>query len=144
MNTHTPKWTPILGVGVPMDSWIFKRRLQGSKPIGLKSFLYYWNILKRKCLKWSRMTHLDIWNTSCGQKKVGNRPNLLVFRWRATYLWKVINEGYNFASDLISIRGLHTKLWGLKIVGVPTLGISGLPFGSPMTKCHLDVGLVER
>jgi len=29
-------------------------------------------------------------------------------------------------------------------VGVPTLGISGLPFGSPGTKCHLDVGLVER
>ncbi len=27
---------------------------------------------------------------------------------------------------------------------VPTLGISGLPFGSPGTKCHLDVGLVER
>jgi len=29
-------------------------------------------------------------------------------------------------------------------VGVPSLGISGLPFGSPETKCHLDVGLVER
>jgi len=29
-------------------------------------------------------------------------------------------------------------------MGVPTLGISGLPFGSPGTKCHLDVGLVER
>ncbi len=29
-------------------------------------------------------------------------------------------------------------------MGVPTLGISGLPFGSLGTKCHLDVGLVER
>jgi len=29
-------------------------------------------------------------------------------------------------------------------VRVPTLGISGLPFGSPGTKCHLDVSLVER
>jgi len=29
-------------------------------------------------------------------------------------------------------------------VGVPTLAISGLPFGSLGTKCHLDVGLVER
>ncbi len=29
-------------------------------------------------------------------------------------------------------------------MGVPTLGISGLPFGSPETKWHLDVGLVER
>ncbi len=24
------------------------------------------------------------------------------------------------------------------------MGISGLPFGSPGTKCHLDVGLMER
>jgi len=29
-------------------------------------------------------------------------------------------------------------------VGVPTLAISGLPLGSPKTKNHLDVGLVER
>jgi hypothetical protein len=27
MNTHTLKWAPILGVGVPMDSWIFKKQL---------------------------------------------------------------------------------------------------------------------
>jgi len=29
-------------------------------------------------------------------------------------------------------------------VGVPTLGILGLSIGSLGTKCHLDVGLVER
>jgi hypothetical protein len=29
-------------------------------------------------------------------------------------------------------------------MGAPTLKILGLPFGSPETKCHLDVGLVER
>jgi len=46
--------------------------------------------------------------------------------------------------NLISIGGLNAKLWGPKVVGVPTLGISGLPFGNPETKCHLDVGLVER
>jgi hypothetical protein len=33
---------------------------------------------------------------------------------------------------------------GPKIARVPILGISILPFGSPETKCHLDVGLVER
>ncbi len=27
---------------------------------------------------------------------------------------------------------------------VPTLGISGLVVGSPRTKCHLDVGLMQR
>jgi hypothetical protein len=27
MNPHTPKWAPILGVGVLMDSWISRRQL---------------------------------------------------------------------------------------------------------------------
>jgi hypothetical protein len=31
-----------------------------------------------------------------------------------------------------------------KIVGISTLAILGLPLGSPGTKSHLDVGLVER
>jgi len=31
-----------------------------------------------------------------------------------------------------------------KVAGVPTVGILGLPLGSPGTKCHLDVGLVEK
>jgi ferric iron reductase protein FhuF len=44
----------------------------------------------------------------------------------------------------MSTRGPHKKLWGPKVVGIPTLEISGFPFGSPGTKCHLDVGLVER
>jgi hypothetical protein len=33
---------------------------------------------------------------------------------------------------------------GPKVVGVPTLGFSKFPFGSPKTKCHLDVGLMRR
>jgi len=116
------------------------------------------NLLKHRCLKWDCMTHLDIWNTSYGQKKgqesnwqfdsrslkVKNRPNFLVCRWRATYRWKVLDEGYNFALDLISIRGLHTKLWAPKVVRIPTVGISWLPLGSRGTKYHLDVGLMER
>jgi hypothetical protein len=115
-------------------------------------------LLKLRCLKWARMTHLDTLNTSYGQKKgresnwqfdswplkVRNRPDFLTYRWRATYCWKAIDEGYNFASDLISIIGLHTKLRGPKIARVPTLAYLGLPFGNPGTKCHLDVSLVER
>ncbi len=46
MNLHTLKWTLILGVEVPMDSQIFRRRLQGSKPIGLKSSLYHWKVIE--------------------------------------------------------------------------------------------------
>jgi len=115
-------------------------------------------LLKCKCLKWACMTHLDIWNKSYGQKKgqesnwqfdfqtlkVWNRPDFVACRWRATCRWKALNESYNFASDLISIWGLHAKLWAPKITGVPTLAILGLPLGSFETKCHSDVGLMER
>jgi hypothetical protein len=67
-----------------------------------------------------------------------------VCRWYATYHWKVFDEGYNFSIDFISIRGLHTKLWAPKVAGVSTLGISGLPLGSPETKCHLGAGPMVR
>jgi hypothetical protein len=113
-------------------------------------------------LKWARIAHLDIWNTSYGQKKgqesnwqfdsrplkVKNRPDSLVCRQHATYRWKALNEGYNFALDLITIGGLHKKLCAFKIAGVPAgvpvAAISGLPLGSPGTKSHLDVTSVER
>ncbi len=75
--------------------------------------------------------------------KVGNRPDLLGFRQRATYLWKALDKGYNFALDHIAIEGLHKKLCALKVAGVPVGGISGLPRGSPRTKNHLDVASVE-
>jgi hypothetical protein len=41
IDSHTPKGTPTLGVGVPMDFQMFKGRLQGSKPNGLKSSVYH-------------------------------------------------------------------------------------------------------
>jgi hypothetical protein len=39
---------------------------------------------------------------------------------------------------------MHIKLCGLEVVVIPTLAISRLPFGSLGTKCHLDVGLMEK
>jgi len=51
-------------------------------------------------------------------------------------------KSYNFDSDIISIGGLHTKLWAPKVVEVPTLGILGL--GSLETKWHLGVGPMAR
>ncbi len=41
IDPHTPKGTPILGIGVLMDFRMFKERLQGSKANGLKSSLYH-------------------------------------------------------------------------------------------------------
>ncbi len=36
------------------------------------------------------------------------------------------------------------KLWAPKITEVPVVGILGLPFLSPETKCHLDVAPMAR
>ncbi len=48
MNPHTLKGTPTLGVGVPVDSQIFREQLQGPKPIGLRCSLYHWKALGMK------------------------------------------------------------------------------------------------
>jgi hypothetical protein len=157
LNPHTPKWAPILRVGVPMDFRILRRQFQGSKLIGLKSSLYHWNVpyiieklLKRRCLKWACMTHLGTYNTSYGQKKksqplkVENRLDFLVCKWLATYDWNVFDEGYNFASDLILIGSLHIKSWESKITIVPILGISRLPFASPRTKWWVLVPMAKH
>ncbi len=74
--------------------------------------------------------------------KVGNRPDFLMCKWRATYCWKALSEGYNVLLDLTSIGGLHTKLWASKVMRIPILGILGLPSGSLKTKWHLGVGPV--
>jgi len=77
-------------------------------------------------------------------KKVGNRFDLLVCKWNATYHSKAFDEGYNFVLNRISIWSLLAKLWCSKFMEVSTWAISRLPLGSPETKSHLDVGPVER
>jgi hypothetical protein len=125
----------------------------------------HWGVLyiigklsKRRCQKWARMTHLDIWNTSYGKKKgqesncqfdsrppkVGNRPDPEACRWSATRRWKALNEGYKFFLDFIPIGGMSKELWPRKVAGVQTGTVSGLPFGSPGIKSHSDVGAAER
>jgi hypothetical protein len=122
------QWTPESSEG----------NCKSQNPLNLRFFNTIEKLLKRGCFKWVRMTHLDIWNTSYGQKKgretiwlsTTKSQELLDFllsKWHATYRWKAFNEGYNFVLDLISIRGLHTKLWGPKVAGVPTMGILGIP-----------------
>jgi hypothetical protein len=46
MNPHTPKWTSTLGVGVSMNSRIFRWQFQGSKLILLKIPLHHWKDLE--------------------------------------------------------------------------------------------------
>jgi hypothetical protein len=46
VNPHTPKATPTLGNGVPVDSRNFKERFQRSKINGLWRSLYHWKALE--------------------------------------------------------------------------------------------------
>jgi hypothetical protein len=115
-------------------------------------------LLKCRCRKWARMSHLDIFSTSYGKKKgwesnwqfnsrplkVKNRFDPGACRWSATHRSKALNKRYKFASDLIPIGGLGKKLWRRKVVGVQTGTVSRLPLGSPGTKSHLDASAVER
>jgi hypothetical protein len=148
VNSHVGSWSP---ERTPRSS---ERNCRGqnSSPWGVLYNIE--KILKCRCLKWARIAHLDIWNTSYGQMngresnwqfdsrplKVGNRPNLLGFRRRATYRWKALDEGYNFALYRIAIGGLHKKLCAFKVVGVLVDGISGLPLGNPGTKWPFGCG----
>ncbi len=63
MNSHFGSWGPN---GVPnlqrAITWV---KIQWIEEL----FNTIRKILERTCLKWARMTHLDIWNTSYGQKK---------------------------------------------------------------------------
>jgi hypothetical protein len=142
-----------------MDSQTFIAQFRGKKSLPWRFLYIIGKLLKRRCLKWVFIAHLDIWNTSYGQKKgqesnwqfdswplkVWNRPNFLACELRETYCWKGLDQKYNFASDLITIGGLHAKLCALKVVGVPVVRILGFPLGSPGTKkSHLDVAPMER
>jgi hypothetical protein len=114
-------------------------------------------LLKLRCLKWARIAHSNILNTSYGQKKgresncqfdsrplqVENRPLPDVRFGIATRLWKALDKSYNFALDRVAIRGLLAKLWGSKVPRVPFGAISKLPRRSPEKNSHLDVGSVE-
>jgi len=152
VNLHTPKemesrWTPKYS----------ESNCRGQNSMSCDVLYIIGKLLKLRCLKWACIAHLDIWNTSYGQKKgqesncqfdsrpqkVKNRPNLLSCMGRATYRWKALNESYNFASNRIAIWGLLTKLWGSKVAGVPFGAISGLPVGSLGKNSHLDVASVE-
>jgi hypothetical protein len=153
-------WTSTLPSELPLwelkSQWTPKSSnsdCRGQNPLNWGVLYIIEKLLKLRCLKWACMTNLEIWNISYGQKKgqesncqidsqvlkVGNRPDFLMCRWRATYQWKDFDEGYNFVSYLISIGDLHIKLWPRKVARVSTLGILGLPFGSPGKKWHLGV-----
>jgi hypothetical protein len=56
--------------------------------------------------------------------KVKNCLDLLACKWHATYRWKVLDEGYNFSLDLISVGFFQKKLWASKVAEVSISRIS--------------------
>jgi hypothetical protein len=69
MSPHTPKRAPILGVGVPRDSQIFREKFEGSNLLDWICLYTIEKIWRCRCLKWACMIHLSIYNTSYGWKK---------------------------------------------------------------------------
>ncbi len=154
-ETHTPEMGTWEFSGTP-ETWEFDCRGQNTLHLGVLYIIG--KLLKFKCRKCPRMGHLDICSTSYGKKKgresncqfdsrplkVGNWPDPDACRWSATHRWKILEERYNFASNLIPFRGLSKKLWSCKVPGVQTGTILGPLLGSPRTKTHSDVGATER
>jgi hypothetical protein len=159
-NSHSQSW----GLGVLRDWESFGTPKNSDLDCkGQKTS--YWGflsiigkVLKCRCPKWPRMSHLDIYIPSYGQKKcresnwqfdsrplkVENRPDPDV-RWgSATWRLKALKESYQIDWDLVPIGGWGEKLWWSKVPGVQTGTVSGLHFGSPGTKSHLGVGAAEQ
>jgi len=148
MQMSVREWTHTLQSGFPLwelkSLWNFefsKSNLKGQNSLDWKLLYTIGKPLICRCLKWAHMIHLIIYNTSYFLKKgmeskcqfdsrplkVKNHPELHVCRRCATYFWKTLDKGYNFALKLTSIEGLHTKLLVSKLMGVLILGISRLP-----------------
>jgi len=135
-ETHTPEMGTWESSGTPKTSELNCK----SQNTSLWGILYIiGKLLKCRCRKWPRMSHLDICSTSYGKKKgresnslfdsrplkVGNRPDPSVCRESATHRWKALKEIYKFALDLIPLGRLSEKLWTCKVLGVQTGIVSG-------------------
>jgi hypothetical protein len=110
-------------------------------------------LLKRRCLKWARITHLDIWNTSYGQKKgresnwqfdsrplkVGNWPLPDVRFESATRPWKALDESYNLSLDHVAIGFCNREIWASKVPRLEPRTVSRLQLESPEKNNHLNV-----
>jgi hypothetical protein len=149
-EAHTPKSGKLESFGTPENS---NPDFRGQISLHSSVLCVIGNLLKFRCPKWPRMSHLDIFSPSYGQKKgresnwkfdsrplkVGNRPLPNFYSISATWRWKALDESYNFGSNLIPIRTWGEKLWTPKVPGVQTGTVSGLHFGSFGKKSHLDV-----
>jgi hypothetical protein len=154
-ETHIPKSENLESSGTPENSELDYR---GQNTLHWGVLYIVGKVLKCRCPKWPRMSHLNICKTSYGRKKgwesnwqfdsrplkVKNRPDPDLWRWSATHYWKDLEKSYKFTSDLIPIKGLSWELWAPKVPKVQTETVSRILLGSPGTKSHLDVAPVGK
>jgi len=126
INVTTPLWGKCeVATRIPENgTWESRRTPKNSEHNCRGQNSLHWGVLyivekvlKCRCPKWPRMSHLDICSTSYGRKKgrksnwqfdsrplkVRNRSDTGVCRWSATHHWKALEESYNFVSNLIPI-----------------------------------------
>ncbi len=143
MNTHCGSWS---------FKWTLKfseSDCRGQNPSVWRVLYIIGKLLKRKCLKWARMTHVDIWNI---RPKERSRVKLVV--WLSTTKSQESTQFpcVKMAWDISlksSQRGLQlcfrphcNQRFAHKIMGLQNRKSPN--FGSPWTKCHLDVGVAEK
>jgi hypothetical protein len=68
-NPHTPKWVPCWELKSQWTSKSSEHNCMGQSPLAWKVIYIIGKLLKRRCLKWAFIAHLDIWNTSYDNKK---------------------------------------------------------------------------
>jgi hypothetical protein len=139
MKLPLPKVEDLESSGTPKNS---EDDLRGQISLHWCVLYVIRKVLKSKCPKWPRMSHLDIFSPSYGQKKgqesnwqfdsrslkVGNRPFFDVFWKSATWRWKALKESYNFGLDFTPIGGWSREIWTPKVPGQfrdSSLGVPG-------------------
>ncbi len=128
-EAHTPKSGKLESYGTLENS---EHNCKGQISSNMNVLSVIRKVLKCKCPKWPRMSHLDICGPSYGQKK-GRESNwqfdfrpLKVRNWpfpnvgwqSATWRWKALEESYNFGLNLVPIRGRDKKLCSSKVLGL--------------------------
>jgi hypothetical protein len=113
-EAHTPKSGKLESSGTPGNSEL---EFRGQNTLYWGVLYTIGKLLKRRCPKWPRMSHLNIFSPSYGQKKgresnwqfdsrplkVGNRPLPDVCSRSTIWRWKALDESYNFGLNLVPI-----------------------------------------
>jgi hypothetical protein len=60
VNLHTPTVIPTLGDDLPVDSRNFRERFKSQNSMACAVLYIIGKLLKRGCLKWAHIAHLDI------------------------------------------------------------------------------------